>query len=66
MVKVYNKATGKVYGEIITNHGLTIDEAMLLVGLEMTTENLADENDLSYYDNDGDEFWYDDIDTETI
>ncbi|PWM78655.1 MAG: hypothetical protein DBY32_04025 [Phascolarctobacterium sp.] len=60
-MKVINTANNKVLAEVITNRSMTLEEALELVGIDLTT---CDENDGSYKDLDGEEFWIEDCEME--
>ena len=54
---IYNKLTNEVIAEITTNHSMTLDEAIELVGEIITPEYDEDPNVLI----DGKGYWYDDL-----
>ena len=56
-MKVINTANQKVLAEVMTNHGMTVEEALELVGIDLSH---CDENDGSYKDLDGEDFWIED------
>ena len=56
-MKVINTANQKVLAEVMTNHGMTVEEALELVGIDLSH---CDENDGSYKDLDGEDFWVED------
>lgn len=56
-MKVINAANQKVLAEVMTNHGMTIEEALELVGIDLSH---CDENDGSFKDLDGEDFWVED------
>lgn len=57
-MKIINKVTGEVVAEIITNHGMTLDEAISLVGSFIDQEYSDDPN----VEINGTEYWSDDLD----
>lgn len=64
-MKIICKSTHETVAEILTNHSMSLDDAINLVG-----EIINDENDNRYsYDGDnviiaGERYWYEDLDTE--
>lgn len=60
-MKIINTANGKVLANILTNHSMMIEEALQLVGIDL---NSCDENDGSYKDLDGEDFWMEDLEIE--
>lgn len=56
-MKVINTANQKVLAEVMTNHSMSIEEALELVGIDLSA---CDENDGSYKDLDGEDFWMED------
>lgn len=60
-MKLIDTYTGKEIAAIITNHGLTMDEAIELSGMEEIVIDHGTE-EIGYRDADGDEHWYDDLD----
>lgn len=56
-MKVINTANQKVLAEVMTNHGMTVEEALELVGIDLSH---CDENDGSFKDLDGEDFWIED------
>lgn len=59
-MKIINTVTGETIAEIITNHSITLEEAINLVGEITTQENAGDEN----VEIDGKMYFYDDLDME--
>lgn len=59
-MKIINTITHETVSEIIANHGMTLDEAINLVGEIINPENPWDENVLI----DGTLYFYDDLDLE--
>lgn len=57
-MKIINTATGETVAEIITNHSMTLDEAISLVGEIINPEDPCDENVVI----DGEMYYYDDLD----
>lgn len=55
-MKIINTANGKILSEVITNHRMSIEEALEAVGIDLSTCN--DEG--AYRDNDGELFWIED------
>lgn len=53
--------TGKKIAAITTDHGLTIDEAIKLSGMEEIVIDQSTE-EIGYRDADGDEHWYENLD----
>ncbi len=53
-MKVINTANQKVLAEVMTNHGMTVEEALELVGIDLSH---CDENDGSFKALDGEDFW---------
>lgn len=65
-MKIINTATGETIGEIVTNHGMTLDEAIECIGGEIIN-NMDDERWSDDYDNviiDGRRYWYEELDLE--
>lgn len=60
-MKIINTANGKVLANILTNHSMMIEEALELVGIDLSS---CDENDGSYKDLDGEDFWMEDLEIE--
>lgn len=60
-MKLIDTYTGKEIAAIITNNGLTMDEAIELSGMEEVVIDPGTE-EIGYRDADGDEHWYDDLD----
>ena len=60
-MKIINTANGKTLANIITNHSMMIEEALELVGIDLSS---CDENDGSYKDLDGEDFWMEDLEVE--
>lgn len=62
-MKLIERPTGKVIGSILTNHSMTLDEAINLLGEiinDMSDERWSDDGDNVII---GDErYWYEDID----
>ena len=57
-MKIINTATNEIVAKILTNHSMTLDEAINLVGEIINPENPWDENVLI----DGNWYYYDDLD----
>lgn len=57
-MKIINTTNQETVAEIITNHSMTLDEAIELVGSILTAENPWDEN----VEIDGKLYFYDDLD----
>ena len=57
-MKIINTVTNETIAEIITNHSMTLDEAIESVGLIFDAENPWDEN----VEIDGKLYFYDDLD----
>ena len=55
-MKIINTANNKVLADIITNHRMSIEEALEAVGIDLST--CDDEG--AYRDNDGELFWLED------
>lgn len=56
-MKLYDKNTGVVIADIITNHGMTIDEALSLMRFSIGDEGqIFDDDNGVYLD-----AWYDDL-----
>lgn len=56
-MKLYDKSTGVVIADIITNHGMTIDEALSLMRFSIDDEGqIFDDDNGVYLD-----AWYDDL-----
>lgn len=55
-MKIINTANGKILADVITNHRMTIEEALELSGCDLSQ---CDE-DGAYIDNDGERFWLED------
>ena len=62
-MKIMNTITNEVIAEINTNHSMTLDEALDLIGAEII--NYMDDERWSHeYDNvilDGERYWYEDL-----
>lgn len=61
MYRLYNRITNETISNVITNHGITIDEAISLVG--KIYKNRQYEEDVLI---NGKWYYYDDIDIEKI
>lgn len=59
-MKVINIANGKVLANIVTNHSMTIEEALELVGIDLSQ---CDENEGFFRDLDGKPFWMENLKT---
>lgn len=62
-MKIINTATNEIIGEIITNHSMTLDEAIECIGGEIIN-NMDDERWSDDYDNviiDGNRYWYEEL-----
>lgn len=59
-MKLVDTYTEKVIATIITNHELTMDEAIGLSGMEEIVIDPGTE-EIGYRDTDGDEHWYDSL-----
>lgn len=55
-MKIINIANGKVLADVITNHRMSIEEALELVGYDLS--HCDDEG--AYIDDDGEQFWLED------
>lgn len=55
-MKIINTANGKVLADVITNHRMSIEEALELVGFDLS--QCDDEG--AYIDDDGERFWLED------
>lgn len=55
-MKIINTANGKILADVITNHRMTIEEALELSGCDLSQ---CDE-DGAYIDDDGERFWLED------
>lgn len=55
-MKIVNTANGKVMANIITNHRMSIEEALELVGYDLS--HCDDEG--AYIDDNGERFWLED------
>ena len=55
-MKIINTANGKILADVITNHRMTIEEALELSGCDLSQ---CDE-DGAYIDDDGEQFWLED------
>lgn len=55
-MKLFDKNTGVVIAEIITNHGMTIDEALILMHFSIDEGQIFDDDNGVYLD-----AWYDDL-----
>lgn len=62
-MKVINTVTNEIIGEIVTNHGMTLDEAIECIGGEiinnMDDERWSDEGDNVIID--GCRYWYEEL-----
>lgn len=64
-MKIINTATNEIVADIVTNHGMTLDEAIECVGGEVIN-NMDDERWSGDGDNviiDGNRYWYEELDT---
>ncbi len=59
-MKIINTANGKVIAEIVTNHRMTTEEALELVGVDLT---ICDDEG-AFEDLDGQKFWLEDCEIE--
>lgn len=62
-MKIMNTITNEVIAEINTNHSMTLDEALDLIGAEIINF-MDDERWNNDYDNvilDGERYWYEDL-----
>lgn len=62
-MKIINIITNEIIAEITTNHSMTLDEALELIGAEIN-KNMDDERWSNGYDNvilDGERYWYEDL-----
>lgn len=57
MIKLINKVNNKVIAEVLTNHNMTTEEVLELVGIDLG--ECGDEG--QYKDQDGEEFWIEDL-----
>lgn len=55
-MKIINTANGKILANVITNHRMTIEEALEAAGIDLA--DYTDEG--AYFDNDGETFWLED------
>lgn len=55
-MKIINTANGKVLADVITNHRMSIEEALELVEFDLS--QCDDEG--AYIDDDGEQFWLED------
>ena len=55
-MKVINTANQKVLANVMTNHGMTIEEALELVGIDLS---VCDDEGV-FKDLDGEDFWIED------
>ena len=55
-MKVINTANQKVLAEVMTNHGMTVEEALELVGIDLS---VCDDGG-AFKDLDGEDFWVED------
>ena len=55
---IINKANAEKIGTVTTNHSISLDEAIDLLGMERLETVNSDDADLSY---NGKEYWYDDL-----
>lgn len=55
-MKIINTANGKVLADVISNHRMSIEEAIELVGYDLS--QCDDEG--AYIDDDGERFWLED------
>ena len=60
-MKLIDTYTGKEIAAITTDHGMTMDEAIQLSGMEEIVINPSTE-EIGYRDTDGDEHWYENLD----
>lgn len=63
-MKIINTVTNETVAEIVTNHSMTLDEAIYCVGGEIITD-AADEHFSDDGDNviiDGQRYWWEDLD----
>lgn len=60
-MKLIDTYTGKEIATITTDHGLTMDEAIQLSGMEEIVINPSTE-EIGYRDTDGDEHWCENLD----
>lgn len=60
-MKLIDTYTGKEIAAITTDHGLTMDEAIQLSGMERIVIDPSTE-EIGYRDTDGDEHWYENLD----
>lgn len=56
-MKIIDKTTGETIAEVLTNHSMTLEEAIDLAGGEW----VEDENEGDHYLLAGGEYWYDDL-----
>ncbi len=55
-MKVINTANGKILADVITNHRMTIEEALEFSGCDLS----RCDDDGAYIDGDGEQFWLED------
>ena len=60
-MKLIDTYTGKEIAAITTDHGLTMDEAIQLSGMEEIVIDPSTE-EIGYRDTDDDEHWYENLD----
>lgn len=63
-MKVINTVTNEIIGEIVTNHGMTLDEAIECIGGEIIN-NMAEDRWSDDGDNviiNGCRYWYEELD----
>lgn len=60
-MKLIDTYTGKEIAAITSDHGLTIEEAIRLSGMEDIVIDPSTE-EIGYRDTDGDEHWYENLD----
>ena len=60
-MKLIDTATGKEIAAITSDHGLTMEEAIRLAGMEDIVIDPSTE-EIGYRDTDGDEHWYENLD----
>lgn len=59
-MKLYDKATGETIADIVTNHSMSVDEALGLMRYTVTDEGQIQDSDTGELLN----AWYDDLEME--
>ena len=58
-MRIINTVTGQEIGHVVTNHSMTLDEALRLIGAEIINPEHPGDPDVLLDDQ---ELWYDDLD----